>query len=337
MDIGPLYPAGAELLAALRGRLPPGAGCLPLDAFIDCVLYHPRIGYYTRDRARVGRRAGTDFYTAASIGPVFAMLVVEAVCALAEGPPEAHAFVELGPETAGGLLEHIQPHPFREARVLRPGDPLTLPSPCIVFANEVFDAQPFRRFVRGASGWEEAAVAVQPGGLAWTSIPARAPLPPLPDTAPEGHVVDWPSGAHALLESLCRADWSGLLVAFDYGLDRHTALTCRPQGTGRTYAGHRMGADLLAHAGEADITCHLIWDELEERLARHGFHCVTLESQEAFFVRHAAPAIADILKGGAGGFSAAKHSLMELLHPQHMGRKFQVLHARRRPVKKNLP
>jgi len=262
---------------------------------------------------------------------VFAELVLAAVRALVDGPLEDHAFVELGPETDGGLLAQVREHPFAGVHVLRPGDRLSLPPRCVVFSNEVFDAQPFRRFIRAASGWEEAAVAVRADRLAWTRIAAREPLPPLPPAAPPGHVIDWPSGAHALLDRICAAGWSGLFVAFDYGLDRETVLTRRPQGTGRTYAAHRMGAELLEQAGQADITCHLVWEELEERLARHGFGAIALESQEAFFMRHAAPAIAAIVENGAAGFSAAKHSLMELLHPQHMGRKFQVLHARRPP------
>jgi hypothetical protein len=54
-----------------------------------------------------------------------------------------------------------------------------------------------------------------------------------------------------------------------------------------------------------------------------------VESQEAFFVKHAAPFIEDLTAADAGRMSRDKQSLMQLLHPAHMGRKFQALWARR--------
>jgi hypothetical protein len=54
-----------------------------------------------------------------------------------------------------------------------------------------------------------------------------------------------------------------------------------------------------------------------------------VESQEAFFVGHAAGRIAGITSSEAPGFSRKKLSLLQLLHPSHLGYKFQVLHASR--------
>src|SRR5258708_20888689 len=39
--------------------------------FMALALYDPRVGYYCRDRARVGYAAGTDFFTASTSGPIF--------------------------------------------------------------------------------------------------------------------------------------------------------------------------------------------------------------------------------------------------------------------------
>lgn len=44
---------------------------IPYKTFIQEVLFAPKIGYYTKDRSRVGRTQETDFYTAESLGPVF--------------------------------------------------------------------------------------------------------------------------------------------------------------------------------------------------------------------------------------------------------------------------
>ena len=72
----PIDPAFA---AAFRREAGP-AGALRFDAFMRLALYEPDIGYYRRDRTRVGRDRSTDFYTATSLGPVFGELVA-AACA----------------------------------------------------------------------------------------------------------------------------------------------------------------------------------------------------------------------------------------------------------------
>ncbi|MEC9227874.1 MAG: hypothetical protein VYA21_03525, partial [Verrucomicrobiota bacterium] len=47
--------------------------------FINEVLYTKDYGYYTSERKRIGRTTQRDFYTAESLGPVFAELVVTSV------------------------------------------------------------------------------------------------------------------------------------------------------------------------------------------------------------------------------------------------------------------
>jgi len=52
-----------------------------------------------------------------------------------------------------------------------------------------------------------------------------------------------------------------------------------------------------------------------------------VESQELFFVRHAAAFLEATTAAEAARFSPRKQSLLQLLHPAHLGQKFQVLHA----------
>ena len=318
-----------EVLAALRRRLPAGMDCLALDRYIDCVLYDPGSGYYTAARQRVGRAGTADFYTASSLGSLFSRMVVAAAADLLGPDLPSCTFVEAGPESAGGILGRLDAHPFGAVRLVRPGDPLHLAGRTVFFSNELFDAQPFRRFVRQDGQWLEAGVALHADQLDWIRFQPLEPLPLLPEKAPEGYVIDWPSGAHALLEAVCRQDWKGLFLAFDYGLDRRTVFSERPDGTGRTYSAHRMGGDLLADPGKVDITCHLVWDEMERILAAHGFRDVRLERQESFFMHHAGAEIRRVLENSGHGLSREKQTLMELLHPDNMGHKFQVLSARR--------
>jgi SAM-dependent MidA family methyltransferase len=62
-------------------------------------------------------------------------------------------------------------------------------------------------------------------------------------------------------------------------------------------------------------------------LTRCGFGSPTTESQEAFFIHHGAEFIAATSAAEATRVSQRKLALMQLLHPAHLGQKFQVLHA----------
>jgi len=325
-------PVSASMLAALRERIPGNGDCLTLESFIRCALYHPTEGYYTRARDRVGRRPDRDFYTASSLGTVFSRLVAAAARNLLGDQSADYTFVEIGPESENGILGHLSEMPFREVRLIRPGEEATIPPMAIVFSNELFDAQPFRRLVRVENAWKEMGVGICGSRLEWRLLEPQSPLPELPDTLPDGYTIDWPEQAHHLLETICRQSWQGLFMAFDYGLGLSTILSERPQGTGRTYARHQLGGDLLADPGNTDITCHVIWDVLEQILARHHFKDVSLQRQEAFFMTHSQSVIRDILEEGPQGFSRQKQTLMELLHPANMGHKFQVLSALRRQI-----
>ncbi|MFO7725010.1 MAG: SAM-dependent methyltransferase [Oceanipulchritudo sp.] len=330
MPAAPEGKPSPRFLSALRERAETSSGLLTLEAFIECALYHPELGYYTSPRERVGRSDTTDFYTASSLGPVFARLVLEAVQVLLHEPLSRYTFVEIGPESPHGLLASLPEHPFQETRLVRPGEALEWPSKAVVFFNELLDAQPFRRFVRRRHSWRETAVHLAQDQLHEVEIEPRAPMPPLPPDAPEGYIVDWPARAHSLLSEISRRTWQGLLLSFDYGLPRETVFHQRPQGTGRTYAAHSMGRNLLASPGQCDITCHLVWEELEAILHQHGFQEVCLQTQEAFFMHHSKKTIGSILEGSRPGLSKRKQSLMELLHPDNMGHKFKVLHGLRR-------
>lgn len=317
-----------EAMSVIAGLMEPGGKGIPLEQYIQCALYHPGIGYYMRHAERVGRSPQTDFYTSSSMKGLFPRLVLSAVRSLLDEPLSDYVFVEAGPESAGGVLGNCPDHPFKDIHLIRPGDAFDIPEKAVVFSNELFDAQPFRRFVRHDNQWREAGVTIRDGSLKNTLLdPVN--LPELPDDAPEGYTIDWPQQANRLLGDIAGKSWRGLFIAFDYGLDRQTLFTERPEGTGRTYSRHTMGSNLLERPGEIDITCHVVWDVMESILRENGFENVELSRQESFFMRHSKSAIGEILEASPIGFSPEKQSLMELLNPGNMGHLFQVLSARR--------
>jgi len=320
--------APPAIIEALRRRAG-GAAAVGFDTFVDVALYEPGCGYYRGDAARVGRAPGTDFYTASSV-PLFGRLVVEACSRLlAPEPASAFEFVELGAEPGGGVLRGGA-HPFRSCRAVRLGEPLALDGPCVVFSNELFDAQPFRRLRYRGGAWREIGVSFEDGVLAEAELgPVREPVPALPAPAPEGYVIDAPVAAAQLAARIAAMPWRGLFLAVDYGKPWEEIAGALPRGSARAYRRHAQVADLLAQPGEQDLTCHVCWDWMAEALRRNGFAQTVLESQEAFLVRHCSACMEEIAARGAARLDADKLSLMELLHPANMGQKFQALWALR--------
>jgi len=305
------------------------AGVLTFDRFMELALYHPAVGYYRSDRPRVGYGPGTDFFTATTSGAIFGELIIAACRSLLPaGELGRHTFIEIGAEPGQGVIQGL-PHPFAGVRTIIHGDPIELAGDCIVFSNELFDAQPFRRFVGRGGRWQEIAVALRDGAFTEITVQADSLPPELPVEVTEGYIIDAPLESVQLLHRIAAQPWRGLFIACDYGKSWAELIEATPAGTARAYHAHMQGNDLLARPGEQDLTCHVCWDWLVAALAENGFQQPVVNSHESFFIRHAAELIGTVAEEEAARFSPRKMSLMQLLHPAHLGQKFQVLHARR--------
>ncbi len=305
--------------------------------YINLVLYTDDIGYYKRDYKRVGRSRNTDFYTAESLGQTFAELVVAAACELlGEHISAQSTFIEIAAEPDTKLLNHLESHPFADDRVIRHGELVQADGSVIIFANEWLDALPFHRLIYQKGQWHERAVDIGPGFdlnevLLDDLTPEVAAISDrLPKQAPEGYQVDLPLFAEMAVADLLAQDWTGLILLFDYGRSWQALINDCPVGTARTYRRHKQGNNLLDSPGAADITCDICWDPLVDLFRDKGLQSITLESQEAFFVKRAQRAAQAIVQDTTNGrFNTAKQTLMELIHPTHMGQRFQALWGRR--------
>ncbi len=321
----PPQPVSPDFQAAWQRAAGPG-GVLRFDTFVQLALYDDTAGYYRGTRPRVGRGPGTDFYTAMEAGSVFGQLVTAAtVSLLGTVDPGEVTFMEIGAEPGRSVLEGV-PHPFRTVEIRRLGDSLSIPEHSVVFSNELFDAQPFRRFRRQAGQWIELGVHLTTAGLSEVELtPCSASW--LPAEAEDGYVFDAPRDAAELAAALVRQHWKGVFLAFDYGKSLEELSHATPKGTARAYSQHRQSNDLLATPGEQDLTCHVCWDWIAEPLKQAGFRGVQLQSQESFFVHHAGAALAALADEESTLQSVKKQHLFHLLHPGNMGQKFQVLHG----------
>ncbi len=323
-----------SLDAALRAEAARNAdGFIPFDRFMAQALYHPAGGYYTTTRQRVGRSAETDFYTASSLGPIFGELIaavaVHRIRQQSESPHD-FTFVELGAEQGRSVLDGVA-HPFRAAQPIGIGAAWEFSGPCVVFSNELFDAQPCARFRRTTSGWVELGAGFTADGtLENRERPVTADSAiarQLPDDCPPGYHLDWPQAAADLAQRIAANPWRGLFVALDYGHSWHELINECPQGTVRAYRQHVQTNDLLAQPGTQDLTCHICWDWIAAALKKSGFHVDPVVSQEAFFIQNAGPKLAELMQQEAARMSQRKSALLQLLHPSALGQKFQGLTA----------
>ncbi|RPG82924.1 MAG: hypothetical protein CBC33_009785 [Coraliomargarita sp. TMED73] len=304
--------------------------------FIEIALYADDFGYYRRQESRVGRSPDRDFYTAESLGRVFSELIVDASKKLLGTERASHSrFIEIAAEPGRSLIDRLaSPSPFQSSEVIRLGDRIEVTGSVVLFANEWLDARPFHRLRFENGRWRERGVYLSdPGILKETLLetltpPVAAQVDRLPANAPEGYELDWPLEAEECLSQLLSQDWNGLLLLFDYGKSWKALLEDCPAGTARCYQHHVQSNNLLESPGKKDITCDLCWDPLVDQLKAIGCVHINLESQESFFVRRAANAAQKIVqKATTGGFNTDRQTLMELIHPAHMGQRFQALWA----------
>lgn len=308
------------------------SGPISYRDYIDLVLYADQCGYYTRARERVGRSPDRDFYTAESLGKVFAQLIITATHDLVgETTAEQSTFIEIAAEPGADLLSRLESHPFADSRVIRQGDAICADGPVVIFANEWLDALPFHRLIFRDGQWRERGVrlnadhALEDVLLDHLTPEVTAIQERLPVQALEGYELDLPLQAEAAVADLLEQDWTGILLLFDYGKTWPALSTDCPAGTARTYHQHTKANDLLDQPGGKDITCDVCWDPLVDLLTEKGLKSVTLETQESFLVQRAQRAAESIVSDTAGMFSLDRQTLMELIHPAHMGRRFQVL------------
>ena len=242
-------------------------------------------------------------------------------------PPSEFEFVEIGAEPGTSVLDGVI-HSFRSVRSVRLGEPLEISGRCVVFSNELFDAQPFHRFRYSKGRWSERGVAIEGERLVEVDLTEMTPCD-LPQTPTEGYVLGAPLESSRFAARIAAQPWTGLFLAFDYGKSWPELCEGTPQGTARAYWRHTQSNDLLARPGEQDLTCHICWDWISQALQAYGFSQPALESQESFFVHYAGTVIAEAISSAGAQFSRRKLSILQLLHPANLGQRFQVLHATR--------
>ena len=151
-------------------------GPISCERFIQLALYHPRLGYYSQERLRIGRRG--DFITNVSVGKLFGGILADQVLELWEilGRPPEFAIVEAGAETgdlASDLLNRLsQSFPAVSWRYV------------IAEPNEQKQEQQRQRLTKGSDERE----LIPSGSVRW--VPSLEELDPITGTILGNELLD---------------------------------------------------------------------------------------------------------------------------------------------------
>ena len=250
-------------------------GPMRFDRYMERALYAPG-GYY--DDPPIGVGPAGDFVTGPHVHEVFGELVAEAIRGLLEvmDVTSGGDFIEVGagdgtlmrtmlPSLDGVRVTTVERSPGARAALetigveVRESMP-AISAPTMVLAHELADNLPFRRVRRVDAGLAEVHVGLGDGRLVEVLAPVADDLEP-PVRLDVGEEAIVPTGAASFVTEALAGPPPRALLMIDYGSDRGAA------GPAHGYASHRVVEDLLATAGQTDITAGVDFGFLE-RAAR---------------------------------------------------------------------
>lgn len=325
MDVGrflSLETGNLALIEIIRAEIQQ-RGPIPFASFMEQALYHPEHGYYSSGRASIGRKG--DYFTNVSVGPLFGQLLAAQFAEMWEQLDRITNFTIVeqgayGGEFAGDVLTAlrekspdfflnlryliIEPFPVlqdRQAQALKKfGDRVQWrrsldelkPFLGVHFSNELLDAMPI--------DLRNKRVGLENDNFVF---------------------VDWPDAeaitnrvARKWMDQLAPKLERGFVVAVDYGFAQsefREVLQVRAQ--------HRKLDSPFEQIGEADITAHINWTDIAVRAEANGLKLFGFTDQHHFLtgIISEFPALIESEK--------AKRALQTLLHPEMLGRAFQVM------------
>jgi SAM-dependent MidA family methyltransferase len=318
--------------------------------FMHLALYHPNWGYYAREEAvqNVGKKG--DFITSVSTGPLFGKLLAQQFANwwTELGEPTSFDLVECGGLNGQlafdilSALRSISPDCFSSTRyiLIEPLERLIehqrtklkdfaqvswIPSleklnhfQGILFGNELLDAFPVHLLERTKDEWKECFLRSENEILCWTH-----------QSCPSSWTREFPKEAKGKIEvspeislwiqTATQALRKGYLLFLDYGwTDEEYFEVERPNGTLRAYRRHQLAEDILANAGEQDLTAHVRWTPILKKAKQLGLKMEEFIQQGRWLTRIVANHQLTLTPTEIRQFNM-------LTHPEFMGAPFRVL------------
>jgi SAM-dependent MidA family methyltransferase len=298
-------------------------GPQPFSWFMQQALYHPEHGYYSSGRATIGRKG--DYFTNVSVGPLFGRFLCAQFVEIWEQLDRIDRFVVMEQGAHDGQFAHdvlefaqrrfpdffaalcyriVEPFPFWRDRQQH-----TLSSfrekiewrerinefTGVHFSNELLDAMPI--------DLPGQLVDVKGDDFIFVAQESEVSSPPPCNQ----FALDW-------LDGIARNLQSGYILIIDYG---HLLDDFEP--TIQVRAQHRQLASPFQQVGHADITAHIDWKSIVSRARRTGLRVAGFTDQHHFLMGIVSrwPELM--------GIPRASPAFQTLLHPEMLGRSFQVV------------
>jgi len=328
-------------------------------------LYHPEHGYYSSGRASIGRRGDyfTSVSIGPLFGQLLAaqfaqmwerldqidnFVIVEQGAHHGDFARDVLGSARKGwPEFFAALCYRIV-EPFailqdRQSQTLaeyegkiewRDSIDALEPFTGVHFSNELLDAMPVHlicsrgpvAYATAGSQWNEKFVSCRNDQFAFVEQPIvdpalRAFITKLP-SRPAGYETEVNLAALDWIDNLATKLERGYALAIDYGHSRAEFYAHhRTNGTLQCRAQHRLFTSPFHEIGHADISAHVDWSSVAERAEAHGLHVGGFTDQHHFITGIISELAAPLEDADA----KTKRALQTLLHPEILGRAFQVL------------
>ncbi|TNE67734.1 MAG: class I SAM-dependent methyltransferase [Alphaproteobacteria bacterium] len=338
-------------LAKLLVRRIEAEGPISLADYMAMCLMHPKHGYYQKERV-FGAKG--DFITAPEVSQMFGEMIGLWLADrwAAMGSPNPVQLVELGPgrgtlmadilrtiARVPGFAAAVQVHFVEASLQLRAlqkekvpaarwhDDLSTVPAgPCLMVANEFFDALPIRQYEKRDGLWFERLVGAEGDMLGFTLGPADAKFALVPESvkaAPNGSIAEVCPTAFSIMGDIAArlTAHAGAALVIDYGYARSA-----PGDTFQALKAHQY-TDPFAEPGAADLTAHVAFDRLADAAREAGADVSPVAEQGSFLMTIGIGARAQALasRTDEAGQARILGELKRLTAPDEMGQLFKLL------------
>lgn len=263
------------------------------EDFISAVLYHPELGYYMKNKQKIGRRG--DFITTSNISAFFGKMAARWFAFLCQENQIAPVFCEVG--AGNGRFAHafmtewkdemktplryiiVETSPyhrklqnelldkdfiFEQAASLNELESFE----GMIFSNELFDALPVHVIEKDKGCLFEVMIGIKNEQLFEEKMPLTNR--DIIHFLKENHLhlkgkqrIEIPLQMESMVHKMSAILTKGLIVTVDYGYTYEEWMEpSRRKGSLRGYYQHGMIENVLEHPGEMDITSHVHFDWL---------------------------------------------------------------------------
>lgn len=284
--------------------------------YIQHVLYHPEMGYYMKEREKVGREG--DFITTSNFSDIYGRLIAKwyikkveeenlnpSVCEIGAGNgrfaasfidewrkitalPLNYYIIEESPYHRELQRKQISfDHHVKQVATLEEIKPFT----GLIFSNELFDALPVHVIEKNNGSLLEVMITVEEDGLVEKLVPLEDErifsfLKESGLTLNERQRIEIPLAMEKMIARISDTLTQGFVLTVDYGYRNEEWMTpARRDGSLRGYYKHQQINNCLFHPGEMDITSHVHFDSFIKNGEANGLSLVDMLRQDEFFLK----------------------------------------------------